>query len=736
MSKRIKRQAITIGIIVAIVMVMILPFALPMPAYATQVAYETQTNSSTGAHLYPTQAQGQTFTTTSAHEISQVRLEMGKGSPIPGTITASLYATNGGYPTGDALASGSIEGYALPTYTGTETAIFYLDTPFDAEDATLYAIVVTHTGGEGASDLRWRWNTQNVYADGAAFKYDSPWEADGVGDRDFQIYGGYDSPIITTSLSNTFNNRSATGITINGSVSNTGGTKTVDVYVKYGTETGVYPDQTTPETLTYIGDYPLTYSLSLTGLLPKTAYYYKVVASNGEEANGESAEDEFSTLSSDGTNLVAMDTVQGAKGSSMMSHQRKMVYANGRYWIVTPSVGSSKKITYTSSVDSITWTEPALVVDRAMSSGEFMSVDTDGTYLHFAYSNYMTTSDLFYRRGLANADGTITFDTEQTATTYAASGFVKPAIILDSNGYPWIAYGKIGAEVGYITTSSTKDGTWTTPGGFPYEFPMSNNMRPSVVPMNDGKVYSINVDIQASNKALGRLWNGSSWGSTEYITSEAIPAQFQAAYSVTSYGDEVYFAYRDSSNNIKFCERVDGSWSNVETVATDLDSNVIPQLSMDTAYDVLYLLYMDTDQRYTVRYISKASGDSWSNEAEFTYCAPATHYADHYTVGNINSMRSSGKLAVYLIGGKSSFPLEMGTFTYTPPVPPVYISPVPAGVTALAQILPYVLVVIVIMLGIGLIATGATIPGLILLAVGIIIAVSGTSMITGIIAGW
>jgi hypothetical protein len=98
----------------------------------------------------------QTFTTTTSHNATSVRLKLYKTTGTsPGTVTVSLRATSSNLPTGADLCVGTVNGDDFTESTdGAWVKITFLSNPVLAA-STKYAIIVRST----AASIGWRWET-------------------------------------------------------------------------------------------------------------------------------------------------------------------------------------------------------------------------------------------------------------------------------------------------------------------------------------------------------------------------------------------------------------------------------------------------------------------------------------------------------------------------------------------------------------------------------------------------
>jgi len=210
--------------------------------------------------------------------------------------------------------------------------------------------------------------------------------------------------------------------------------------------------------------------------------------------------------------------------------QYKTFYANGRFWVFYANSFAANQLVYKTSTDGTSWSTETVI--RAGDYGPLISVFFDGTYVHYASAgtgSYPYESALYYRRGVPNSDGTITWSaSEQTVNTNSNQATI-PAIAVDSNGYVWIGYreGASGAKTPWVIKSGNNDGTWgTTPSGFPYQLSATEASYWTAVPvpLTGGKMlvaYAHHSDNDYGKQIRMRAWNGSGW-LTEVTTTSGI----------------------------------------------------------------------------------------------------------------------------------------------------------------------------------------------------------------------
>ncbi|GAI04867.1 unnamed protein product [marine sediment metagenome] len=112
---------------------------------------------------------GQSFTPSITHIITSISILCYRivGPGTVGDLTAGIYLVDeNGYPTGNALCSGTINGDLITTDTDGEWAEITLDLPYVLEAGTQYAIVVHADDAEILHYIKWKNEIVGSYAGG------------------------------------------------------------------------------------------------------------------------------------------------------------------------------------------------------------------------------------------------------------------------------------------------------------------------------------------------------------------------------------------------------------------------------------------------------------------------------------------------------------------------------------------------------------------------------------------
>lgn len=287
--------------------------------------------------------------------------------------------------------------------------------------------------------------------------------------------------------------------------------------------------------------------------------------------------------------------------STSLPFQRKAFQANGLHWIF---YSDYKNMVYKTSSDGIVWGSPTMV--RETLYGYLFSTWFDGTYVHYAYRDYI---GIFYRRGLTSASGTITWEPERLAVQ---GNLWAPNICVDTNGFPWISYrtNYIGTSADtkpYIVKATTVNGSsWGTPKQL---YSLDKLWWTVPMPLTSGKVYVLYSYPQGP--IYGNLWNDATWLTTpETATPVGSATKDFGSFSSVAKGDDIYLVYlQNFTRNIITLNRTSTGWS-PETILITFDPDQIiypeppdplPTISVDSTKGHLYVRWIRL-KLYQIRY--------------------------------------------------------------------------------------------------------------------------------------
>jgi len=124
------------------------------------------------------------------------------------------------------------------------------------------------------------------------------------------------------------------------------------------------------------------------------------------------------------------------------SFQRKLVYANGLWWLFYSSghYTGTNGIFYVTSADGVTWSAPTNLINLAGSQFAYaFNVWVSGTTIYYVLSSPQLATTFTWRYGTLNAAGTITWTVGQTNHAATYTNYYYNSIVTDSGGNTWIA---------------------------------------------------------------------------------------------------------------------------------------------------------------------------------------------------------------------------------------------------------------------------------------------------------
>ncbi|GAH70598.1 unnamed protein product, partial [marine sediment metagenome] len=229
----------------------------------------------------------------------------------------------------------------------------------------------------------------------------------------------------------------------------------------------------------------------------------------------------------------------------------------------------------------------------------------DDTYFHCAY-NYDPippgNHQLCYRRGLPNADGSVTWSAAQQ-TIVSTAGYMYPNIAVNSNGYPFVTY-TVGVAGGLLCTkSSTDDGTWATDAGFPYTLDGANNYTYAIpVPLMAGRMF---VGYGDTNELIrSQVWQSAGvWAAEKTNTNDMLGSYFSAV----GQDDDVHITFLDQdTDEIRYVQYnyATNSFSAETVLYAGSDHSIGPVITRDLLDNLYVFWYNDpvADHIYYMKY--------------------------------------------------------------------------------------------------------------------------------------
>lgn len=405
-------------------------------------------------------------------------------------------------------------------------------------------------------------------------------------------------------------------------------------------------------------------------------------------------------------------TTSGDRTWFESSYLASSFYAQGLIWLFfEDSSKTCESLTgcllYTSSSTGSTWATPTNLGVHVTDSD--FSVFTDGTNVYYArYDEFVYESNcgknIQFRTGsLVGSSGTISWQPEQTALKGASStSYPDDEITVDSNGQVWIAFmsaslsncGNGNDLPQIIHSSGTNYGSWSSPftlcvlsgstcaGG-------SSNWHLALASLGSGQIYA--AYWLSKYGPHGRLYNGTSWGTDEQISSATSTDVNNWLFNS---GTNLYMIYFDSAHEtFNFATRSSsGTWtSNTIGFGEAYASTSNPAFqgcsyspcyyslpdaaSYDSTHGQFYLFWMNSTLQQIDEW--KGAGSSWTKTTKILGTT-AVPYPDSITSfitsSPTNNFPTTGGI-FYISGSSTPFtynfvalPLSgssTGTFTVT-----------------------------------------------------------------------
>ncbi|RLI43658.1 hypothetical protein DRO59_00205 [Candidatus Bathyarchaeota archaeon] len=352
-------------------------------------------------------------------------------------------------------------------------------------------------------------------------------------------------------------------------------------------------------------------------------------------------------------------------------YNSKVFRVAGRFWVWYTN-GSFQ---YRTSINGVSWSSSTIIGDCYPESDNYANVWTNGTHIAYVRTRLY---DMFFRMGKANSDGTITWATAEQMVHDGDSSayYLKTMVAFDSNGFPWIAglhwnTSQASSNVPYVIKCDWKNGSWHTASGFPKNLTNWEEGYDSIAmqPLTNGKMYFAygSTDV----KLHGRLWDGSSLGSEETISSDYTLASHRH-WSMTNKSDEIHLVYLKAygPRYVRYRWRNStGSWSSEETIYDAGDSGMAPVISVNTTDNSLLVFWINCPTSNHVYYIKCVDG-TWDSE-------PTDWFSDSDGILSedsnsiISAARKSvdGYIPVIYLAGSSPYSVKFSLYPAFPTAP-------------------------------------------------------------------
>ncbi len=270
--------------------------------------------------------------------------------------------------------------------------------------------------------------------------------------------------------------------------------------------------------------------------------------------------------------LQCIETVSDS--SIAHSYGRKDFFDNvtGRFWKFYSDGGNIK---YVSTEDGQTWSASQTV--RSAEYGYMFYVHGSNGAVHYVYSPEGPGDDVYYRKGILNSNGTITFITsEQVAVDADASQcFYACSVVTDTNGYPYLLFGNRtnpNLKTLNLVKSDFNNGMWQTTTGFPKQIngnPDNDLVSGVALSLPNNEIYVIYCSANNDEPPRGRLWDNSALGPLENASDYTMSSNYVFSAVSDGYG-HIHIVYRRATNRSDYSFRnyTTGNWEVKDELVT------------------------------------------------------------------------------------------------------------------------------------------------------------------------
>jgi RHS repeat-associated protein len=267
-------------------------------------------------------------------------------------------------------------------------------------------------------------------------------------------------------------------------------------------------------------------------------------------------------------------------------------FASGRYWVFYLD-GSRYGIR--SSADGITWSaETTLTTSTPANGNGMISWYCKGNEVYYAGGSGGANDQFFYRYGILNPDGTVTWAAPEGAVYTWGSYDLLSSIAVDSRGDIWVAM-----DTSYNLRAHIE--VWEHTTSWAKTLDITGASDAQLVPLTSGKVALLYANNGISFHIM--TYNGAYWMGANVATA---PYDFRYL-SASSIGDTVELAAFDGSSHIVYQSYAFGasSWSPSTVIGQGTEATI----SSDGSGT---LVIFWTDGGSNVRFaVSTTAGSSW-----------------------------------------------------------------------------------------------------------------------------
>lgn len=218
---------------------------------------------------------------------------------------------------------------------------------------------------------------------------------------------------------------------------------------------------------------------------------------------------------------------------------RCIFYAVGRWWYFYVS---DPNYVFRTSTDGITWSSTTVVV--AGTAAKSIGYHYDPVTNKFYYVRATAGANFYYRRGVPQAGGTITWDAGEVTQASTHGTTDRPRICSDSNGFAWVAVETIVAGTPHIEVWTDKTGAMASSLDWA-SHQAANDCIGLIYAFTSGKMCLLESTILGGSEMYNLEFDGAAW-SAERNWGASYMENIRCGGVVI--GDTLYFSGSSSVN--------------------------------------------------------------------------------------------------------------------------------------------------------------------------------------------
>lgn len=334
-------------------------------------------------------------------------------------------------------------------------------------------------------------------------------------------------------------------------------------------------------------------------------------------------------------------TIGTSTTAYLRGNQRRTFYTQGRHWVF---YSDGTNMVFRTSTDGNTWSAATTV--RAATANQMFGLWFDGTYVHYAYSSWVSNTPLYYRRGTPVAAGTVTWTAEVEAVAAVANyRHYYADVSVSSGGFPWVTYRTqdmtdSDPNTPFCSKSSTTDGTFVADAGFPYQLTATLDLWyvASIPLTNNRMVVLYSRGVATGEQVRTQRWDGVAWSGIERQTTTKVDQAEFWNFNGVSQSDDIDMCIGEEGGDIHY-ERytyATDTWATTKQIDT-ATADSTPVLSKGATGN-LYVVWSDSTDADKIK-VWRRVGTTWD---AYPYVIERDTTITNHTSMSISAQETSG----------------------------------------------------------------------------------------------